>query len=215
MIKHLKYLYRNTYKTFFSKYDVILEKESKNYVSLLDVGCGSYSPISSFSKKLYCVGVDLFEKSIEESKSKGIHNDYVICNVLDIDKHFESNQFDIVVACDVIEHLEKVDGWRLMEKMESIAKHKVVFYTPNGFLDQGDRFNNPWQVHHSGWTADDFKNKGYKVIGINGVKSLRGEYAKVKYKPAFLWNFISDITELFVRNKPEKAFQLFAIKKIK
>lgn len=215
MIALLKKMYRYTYKVFFRKYDVLIEKESIGYGSLLDVGCGNNSPIKSFSAGLYTVGVDIFERSIEESKAANIHNAYVVSNVLDIDRHFSEGQFDIVLACDVIEHLQKEDGWKLMERMEAIAKHKVIFYTPNGFLKQGDRYNNPWQVHLSGWTTEDFKSKGYRVTGINGMKRLRGEYAKVKYKPEFLWNFISDVSGLLIRNKPEKAFQLLAIKELK
>ena len=42
-----------------------LEKEVVKYESLLDVGCGAYSPIKRFSKKMkYVVGVDIFEPSM-------------------------------------------------------------------------------------------------------------------------------------------------------
>lgn len=208
----LRKLYRYTYKRFFKKYDLLLELESRGYNTLLDVGCGSYSPVRSFNKNIYTVGVDTFEPSIEESRRKGIHNDYVLANVLDIEKHFKPVSFDIVVACDVIEHLKKEDGYKLMDVMEKVAKHKVIFFTPNGYLEQGDRFKNPWQVHLSGWSAEEFQKRGYNVYGINGAKQLRADYAKVKYKPAVLWNFISDVTELFVYKKPTKAFQLFAVK---
>lgn len=212
MFNFLKRIYRRTYKTFFFKYDTVIEREIKDCKTLLDVGCGSYSPVKHFNKGRYCVGVDTFEPSIEESKRKKIHNAYFMLNVLDIDKQFSESSFDAVIALDVIEHLAKEDGFKLIEKMEKIASRKIIFYTPNGFLEQGDRFNNPWQVHYSGWTTEEFREKGYEVFGINGIKIMRGEFAKVKYKPAFFWNFISDLTELFVKQKPEKAFQLLAIK---
>ncbi len=212
MINFLKSVYRRTYKTVFSKYDVIIENELKDLHTLLDVGCGNNSPVKSFATKMFKVGVDAFLPSIEESKKQKIHNEYYCLDILKIDQQFKSNEFDAVVACDVIEHLKKEDGLKLLDMMEKIAAKKVIIYTPNGFLKQGDRFNNPWQVHLSGWEVEEFKNRGYHVIGINGIKSLRGEYAKVKYKPAFVWNFISDLTELFVHRKPDSAFQLLAIK---
>jgi len=56
------------------------------------------------------------------------------------------------------------------------------------------------------------KNRGYKVIGINGWKLLRGEYTSLKFKPNHLWRFISDITQVFLRNNPENAFQILCIK---
>ncbi len=208
----LRKVVRYTYKTFFCKSDVLIEKEVKGCRNLLDVGCGSNSPVHTFSNKLYCIGVDAFAPSIEKSQKKGIHREYYQINILDIDKKFQQKSFDCTIALDVIEHLMKEDGYLLLDKMESIALKKVIIFTPNGFIEQGDRFKNPWQVHLSGWTKDDFSKRGYKVIGINGLKSLRGQYAKLKYWPPFLWGFISDITELFVKQNPEKAFQLLAIK---
>lgn len=212
MIKVLRKIYRYTYKAIFSKYDLLIEKEVRGYKTLLDVGCGTNSPVQSFNNKLECTGVDAFLPSIELSKAKGIHKEYHHLNVLEIDNKFNAASFDVVAALDLIEHLKKEDGILLMDKMEAIAKHKIIIYTPNGFVPQGDREKNPWQIHLSGWSADEFTARGYKVYGINGIQSLRGEYAKVKYKPAFLWNFISDLTEPFVKNKPENAFQLLAIK---
>ncbi|MBX7139512.1 MAG: class I SAM-dependent methyltransferase [Chitinophagales bacterium] len=211
-VSYLKRIFRRTYKTWFSKYDVIIEKECAGLKNLLDVGCGSNSPVHTFSKKIYCVGVDAFAPSIEASRQKGIHREYYQMNVLEIDKNFDPKSFDCVLALDVIEHQKKEDGFQLLEKMERLARKKVIVFTPNGFVEQGDRFSNPWQVHLSGWNADEFRKRGYKVIGVNGYKSLRGQYAKVKYKPVPFWNFISDITELFVKAKPDQAYQLLAIK---
>jgi len=96
--------------------------------------------------------------------------------------------------------------------MEKISKNKVIIFTPNGFLPQGEYYNNPWQVHKSGWTVKEMKKRGYKVIGINSWKPLRGEYARLRFRPSYFWQIISDITQLFVRNKTEKAFQILCIK---
>lgn len=211
-MKMLRKIYRKTYKTLFSKYDVLIEYHIQDCKNILDVGCGSYSPIHTFKNEKYAVGVDAFAPSIEISKQKKMHDDYFVLNILELDKQFLPNSFDVVMALDVIEHQTKENGWKLMEQMEQIANKKIIFYTPNGFLKQGDRFSNPWQVHHSGWSVEEFTKAGYQVYGVNGLKSLRGEFAKVKYRPAFLWNFISDITELMVVKNPKKAFQLLAIK---
>ena len=212
IVKLLRKSYRYSYKSLFSKYDVIIEHEVRNCKTLLDVGCGANSPVQTFNKNLHCVGIDAFLPSIERSKQKKIHNEYVQADVLEIGDTFEASSFDIVVALDLVEHLEKADGLRLLDMMEVIASKKVIIYTPNGFLRQGDRESNPWQVHLSGWTPEEFVKRGYKVYGVNGIRSLRGEFAKPKLKPWFFWGFISDLTEPFVKNKPENAFQLLAIK---
>ncbi|MCM8802024.1 MAG: SAM-dependent methyltransferase, partial [Candidatus Omnitrophica bacterium] len=107
-------------------------------------------------------------------------------------------------------------GLELIEKMEKIAKKKVIIFTPNGFLPQKEYENNPWEVHRSGWTAEEMKKMGYKVIGISGWKSLwkflRGERAEIKLKPKWFWYLILDITQFFTKNHPEKAFQILCIK---
>jgi len=133
-------------------------------------------------------------------------------NILDLEKKFETNSFDCVLASDLIEHLTKEDGLKLIDMMEKIAKNKIIIFTPNGFLSQGEYDNNPWQIHKSGWTVKEMKEKGYEVIGIDGWKPLRGEYASLRFWPKHFWLIISDITQFFVKNKPEKAFEILCYK---
>ncbi|MFH1972237.1 MAG: methyltransferase domain-containing protein [archaeon] len=203
---------KGIYKGIFKTYEDELKKAVGNSSSLLDVGCGSNSPIHPFSKNLSTVGVDDFFPSIEKSKQKQIHNAYKQINVLEINKNFDENSFDCVLASDLIEHLTKEEGNKLIDSMEKIAKKKVIIFTPNGFLHQGEYDNNAYQIHKSGWTAEEMKKRGYKVIGINGWKQLRGEFTNIKYKPTFVWRIISDLTQLITRNNPKKAFQILCIK---
>ncbi len=135
-------------------------------------------------------------------------------NVLNIDKKFKEKSFDCVIALDIIEHLNKKDGLRLLELMEKIAIKKVIIFTPNGFLPQGAYDKNKFHVHKSGWTYNEMKKYSYNVIGINGFKHLRGEYSTLKYSPRFLWTIISDITQLITKYYPKYAFQILCVKKI-
>ncbi|HNV01500.1 MAG TPA: methyltransferase domain-containing protein [archaeon] len=205
---------RKIYYTIFpfSNYEKELENAIGDSKTLIDVGCGSQSPIYSFSRKFYSIGVDCFSPSIEKSKKAKIHNKYYKLNIMDIDKKFKANSFDCALASDVIEHFDKKEGLRLLKKMEKISRKKIIIFTPNGFLKQGEYDNNPWQVHKSGWTAEEMKKRGYKVVGINGLKSLRKEFTEIKYHPKIIWRIISDITQIFTRNNPRKAFQILCIK---
>jgi len=76
---------------------------------------------------------------------------------MEIGRNFKENSFDCVLASDVIEHFSKEEGYKLIEMMEKIARRKVIIYTPNGFLKQGEYDNNPWQVHKSGWNVKEMK----------------------------------------------------------
>ncbi|MFQ3599201.1 MAG: class I SAM-dependent methyltransferase [Chloroherpetonaceae bacterium] len=181
--------------------------------SLLDVGCGSNSPIRFFSKKLkYAVGVDGFLPSIEKSRANQIHHDYKQANLMEIDSVFEPKSFDTVLASDVIEHFEKADGLKLLEKMEKVARKKVIVFTPNGFQPQGEFENNPYQLHRSGWTVKEMQSLGFKVVGMMGLKPLRGEFGEVRWKPKLFWHRVSVLTQPLVRNAPSLAYQLLCIK---
>ncbi len=181
--------------------------------SLLDVGCGASSPIRFFSKKVkYAVGVDGFLPSIEKSRANHIHHDYKQANLMEIDTVFEPKSFDVVLASDVIEHFEKADGLKLLEKMEKIARRKVIIFTPNGFQPQGEFDNNPYQLHRSGWTVDEMKSLGFSVYGMMGLKHLRGEFGEVKWKPKLFWHRVSVLTQPLVRNAPSLAYQLLCVK---
>lgn len=184
--------------------------------SLLEVGCGDNSPIQWFRRlPERRIGVDLFGPSIERSRSAGIHTEYHELDVLQIERHFAAASIDAVIALDLIEHLPRADGLALMEKMEQVARKRVVIFTPNGFLKQGEYGGNPWQVHHSGWTPDDFRARGYSVNGLSGLKWLRGEYATPRWRPLWFWEHLSRLTQPLAWRVPALAYQLLAVKHIR
>lgn len=189
-----------------------LEKEVSGAKTVLDVGCGSWSPLANVKKTFYSVGIDIHKPSIEEIKKKKIHDDDKVGDVLNLDKFFKPKSFDVVVALDVVEHFEKKQGLDLIKKMESIAKKKVVIFTPYGFTKQDPVDGNPFQKHKSGWTIAEFDRMGYKLHGMRGFRFIRGEYATIKYKPWFLWGIISTLSQAFVYNFPQLAYQLIAVK---
>lgn len=211
----LNKIYHHVYKHIFPDYPMVLDDIIGDHdCKLLDVGCGDNSPVQFLSDRLQTVGVDLFEPSIEKSKAKDIHSDYVKIDVLEIENYFGKNTFDVVLASDLIEHITKEDGENLISQMENIARDKVIIFTPNGFLPQGEIDKNPWQVHRSGWHAEEMRKKGYTVYGINGHKSLRGEYSRIKYRPKLFWRVLSDFTQLFLKNRPDTAFQILCVKEL-
>ena len=119
--------------------------------SVLDLGCGKRSPLRMVQGLDRTVGVDLFPPYLLESKSQEIHEDYLRADILSL--QLKPKIFDAVISLNVLEHLTKVQGRRLIHRMEDWARRRVILYTSNGFCEQAPYDENPQQEHVSGWTA--------------------------------------------------------------
>lgn len=214
----MKDLLRSVHDSIFPSYVDELKRETMGCQSLLDVGCGVDSPVQYLSRDMRRVGVDVFAPAIEESKRRGIHSEYHEMNIGDIGTKFAPESFDCVLASDVIEHVTKEDGLTLMKNMELLAKHKVIIFTPRGFVPQDEHEGNPWQKHLSGWEVKEMQDYGYQVIGISGLKAV--------WNIKFLWSkredanifvrilrkILVDVTQLYARSHPEQAYQIMCVK---
>ncbi len=211
---NLKKILEPFYTAVFGAYHVELENSISPYQNLIDVGCGDNSSIRFFSEGLDATGVDGYAPSIETSKKRGIHKHYLQMDLNDIGGKIPAKSFDCVLCADVIEHFEKEQSRKFIAALERIARRRVVLFTPNGFVPQDAVDGNPFQIHRCGWEVKELEALGYSVTGVYGHKSLRGAYANYRIKPALLGKLISDSTQPFVRNHPEKAFALLAVKNI-
>ena len=190
---------------------VILKKGLAGCHTVLDLGCGPLSPISRCDVP-FSVGVELFDPSLQESRRKSIHSEYVRADVRRLG--FKPKSFDAVIAVEVLEHLTKEEGIALLSNMEQWARKKVLITTPNGYIWQDCYDSNPSQQHKSGWSVKELGELGFKVRGIGGWKHLRGYKGKTKYHPDFLWGRISDVTQKVTYCFPKLAFGLLAVKHI-
>lgn len=198
------------------QYFFLLEREVVGECeTLLDVGCGRDSPVRHFSRRLAkVVGVDRHVPYLEESRAAGIHHEYRQADVLEIGGVFEPKSFDCVVALDLIEHLPKEEGLRLIPMMERIARKKVIIFTPNGFLEQRAYDDNSLQEHLSGWEPAEMRAMGYRVTGVNGWRPLRGERGLLRHRPEWIWRKVALATQLVTEPRPERAFQMLCVKNV-
>ena len=203
----------NKIKSWTNTYYQELELAIGGAESVIDIGCGINSPVAHLSSRpRFLVGVDGFQPSIDESRKRSIHDEYVCSDLLNIDKAFEPGTFETAIALDVIEHFPKEKGLELMQKMEKLASKRVIIFTPNGFLPQDEHSGNPLQKHVSGWSVEEMRQYGYRVVGINGWKVLRGEFALIRFHPRSFWLIVSRLTQSVVRKHPKYAFALLCVK---
>lgn len=189
-----------------------LRRTLRDCHSVLDVGCGSSSPLRTLPAKML-VGVEGFEPALQEAKAHATHDELLLGDARGLRSLLGERRFDACVALDLIEHLPKEDGWRFLDDLEYVATQRVVIFTPNGFLPQ--RGQGDLQEHLSGWTPQEMRSRGYDVIGFYGHKSLRGEYHQLKHRPKVFWAVISLLSQACIaRHHPEKAAAIYCVRDV-
>jgi hypothetical protein len=148
-----------------------LTKYTEEASRILDVSTGygkNGYVLRVLRKPVYMVGVDLFLPYLKIVKHHRIYDDVILCDVSNLP--LQSDSFDIVVASEVIEHLERGKGFSLLDEIERVATRRVIVTTPNkpdpreGILSS-EGFNQ-YEAHISSWGVADFKCRGFHVFGL-------------------------------------------------
>ena len=181
--------------------------------TVLDLGCGCNSP-ARFLRHCQLAGLDGFRPDLDTARARGTHDEYFFGDVREAMTLFPDRKFDACIALDVVEHLAKEDGWRMIKAMEQLASKRVVIFTPNGFVPQFGGDGN-LQQHLSGWEVAEMRQAGYQVMGMHGPKRLRGEKAALKFRPRLFWSLVSVLGHyLYSHRRPEKAYSIFCVKQL-
>ena len=141
---------------FFNKVKVMPESyeyfkdEVKNYLrehvslsdKILDVGpgLGTYSNLlRGFGYKMDCI--EIWEPYVHEFNLKEKYDNVFIGNVMD----FDISEYQFIILGDVLEHLTKEDGIKLLEKIHILGKRCLVAipYT----MEQGEYDGNVYETH--------------------------------------------------------------------
>ncbi len=109
----------------------------------------------------YLVGIDIWEPHITKQKSMGIYDELHVGDVRDMP--FPDNSFDIVIACEILEHLEKEGATVFFSEIERVAVDLVIVSTPHGFMKQDILYDNVDEIHRSGWVPQELRDRGYSV----------------------------------------------------
>jgi 2-polyprenyl-3-methyl-5-hydroxy-6-metoxy-1,4-benzoquinol methylase len=204
------------------KMDYCLQKELSNCQTVLDLGCGPSSPIKNIKNIKYSVGVEKFKPYLLLSKKQKIHNKYIQQDILTI--NFPKKSFDAVLLTEVLEHLSKKDGKKLIKKCQKWAIKKIIISTPNGYFPMGQIDKNKYQEHLSGWTINELQSMGFICRGVSGLKFFYTSnnrvdsliknqyYQNIRFKPKKIFYFINGIFQIFNYYFPKLTFGIFAVK---
>lgn len=191
---------------------MMVQSALRGHEQVLDVGCGQSMDLRWFGLEK-TTGIEAYRPSYELAVSKKTHGELVFGDVRELDKYFKPGQFEACISVDVIEHVTKEEGLKMMRDMEQIARERIVIITPNGWMNQEHTEEGDLQKHYSAWDAKEMQSYGYEVFGMLGPKSLRAESHDLKYRPKALWGMVSLGAQiLWGKQDPVNASSILCIK---
>lgn len=122
----------------------IVQKEISNDDIVLDIGCGIMQAIDGLSCKMI-LGCDIFPRYLDEIKHK---YPTIVLGVDEIQK-FRDESYDIVIALDVVEHVDHQKAIKMIRDMQDIARKKVIIYTPRKFDENEESVSNAWGLGYN------------------------------------------------------------------
>lgn len=143
------------------------KKKLKNATTVLDIGCG-IQPQEFLECNIH-ICCEPYEEYVQKllDKSKSIPDkEFIVIKavwgkVVDL---IPPKSVDTIFIVDVIEHLDKGEAKKLLDKTVKIARKQVAIFTPLGFMPQHHEDGKDawglngasWQEHKSGWYPEDF-----------------------------------------------------------
>jgi len=149
--------------------------------SFIDIGCG-HGKWGYLLKKyrrgggITVTGIDLFEPHLPALRKEGVYNHLEVANATSLP--FADKSFDSAVACEIIEHLPRNCGRKLLAELMRVSKMSFVVTTPNfpcirGGCNTLNGFNE-YEAHLCYYDYCEFRDLGFtQVIGM-GLKTWRG-----------------------------------------
>lgn len=187
------------------KINFIVSLLPKNKSRILDLGIGQgyleqRLKLLGVTHELY--GVDISRKSIERA-NKNFRGKFVVENVLNIDKLYKKEFFDVIVAIELIEHISPPRIFSLYKHVRTILKKKGIFIisTP---LNEGLRHMklNP-SAHVREYTIPilktEFKLSGLKINKIKTFYAFKNLYPFKKFISKFIKKWEPNNVVIIVR----------------
>jgi SAM-dependent methyltransferase len=172
---------------FVGRREIILRLIKNNFprrqdIKILEIGCSGGPLLNVLLSQGYShiVGIDNSKEAIALCKERGFQNVFLMDGVK---PHFDSEQFDVIIASDVLEHIQDdkraVKGWQRIVKRGGII---ICFVPALRIL----------------WSKHDEDNKHYKRYTKKTLEYLfRGkDYTIIR---SSYWNVVLFLPILFYR----------------
>jgi len=171
--------------------DPVLDLIPNNCGRVLDVACGMGEWgffVKTRKNCSYLVGIDIWEPYLEKLRQLNIYDELIISRLPKLPKF--DQLFDVILALEILEHLTKENGYKLLKNLEQLIK-------TGGIIIVSTPMNYPCETHISEWTPRELENLGYNVKKVHTLpKTLR----------------LADELRRFILRLPKGPVYLIAIK---
>ena len=142
--------------------DIICEVDKKRPLSVLDIGIGNGlngASIRNYFPDISIKGIEGFENY--RNCMWGCYNEV---QVIDFRDYVPHETFDCIIMTDVLEHFEKEEGFKILDKIKSMLAPNgiALISTPAVWIEQGAYGGNELETHRSLWALEDFEE--WKII---------------------------------------------------
>lgn len=147
-----------------------------NFKSILDAGCGEGIILLNIEEQLQnksCTGIDINENHIELARKNVTFCDFNYGSIYEIP--FEANSFELVIANQILEHLEY--PFKAIKELHRVSSKYVLISVPNEPLwsllnmTRGKYLNN-WgntPAHLNKWSSKSIKKllkNEFEIISV-------------------------------------------------
>ncbi len=138
--------------------------------TVVDVGpgIGTYSILMRPAHRAHWVGVEVWEPYVNQFSLNDLYDEIVVADARYVDP--ATYESDLVIAGDIIEHMDKDDGKGLIASIKKRTKNFFVSI-PIRHYPQGPWQGNPYEEHVSHWDFDEMK----RVLGRGVAKTWKGK----------------------------------------
>jgi hypothetical protein len=126
------------------------------------------------------IAVEIHEPYIERGRRQNPNAGYtwIQGDIRNIGEILGGRVHDVGLLLDVIEHVEKSEGEKLLRKCQRLFR-KLLVFTPDGLTPQErDVFGmgaDTWQRHRCGWSAEDLEAFGFHVWRAADYHRIEGK----------------------------------------
>ncbi len=147
--------------------------------TVLDLGCGfghwghllrTHYYSEDPSRAAVITGVDAHAPNIAFCERTNIYDRLEVADAVTYLSRQPDRTFDTILAVELLEHLPRPDGERLLGESRRVASQAVIITTPNGPAYRPGHVTmtgfNPHEHHVSAWTAAELRGFGFTVRGV-------------------------------------------------